>query len=73
MNDHLRLNDGKNLQDRGKPTAKLDQKQPIEVREPDLTASLAPQHRHLMPQDHILCRNSALRLERRGQGGQAQP
>jgi hypothetical protein len=32
-NDRFRLDDGKDLQDRRKPTVKLDQKKPIEVRE----------------------------------------
>jgi hypothetical protein len=32
-NDRLRLNDGKDPQDRRKPAVKLDQKQPIKVRE----------------------------------------
>jgi hypothetical protein len=41
-NDRLRLNDGKDLQDRRKPAVKLDQKQPIKVREMDPVARLTP-------------------------------
>ena len=41
-NDRLRLDDGQDPQDRRKPVVKLDQKQPIEVRELDSAARLAP-------------------------------
>jgi hypothetical protein len=44
MNEGLRLNNGEGLQDRGKPTVKLDQEQPIEVGKPNPAAHLAPQH-----------------------------
>ena len=37
-----RLNDGKDPQDRRKPAVKLDQKQPIKVREMDPVARLTP-------------------------------
>ena len=41
-NDCLRLNDGKDPQDRRKPAVKLDQKQSIEVCETDPAARLTP-------------------------------
>ena len=47
---------------------KLDQNQPIEIRETDPAARLTPQHDHLMPQRDILRLKSAFRFECRGQG-----
>jgi hypothetical protein len=50
----------------------MNQKQPIKVCEPDPAARLAPQHHHLMPQCHILCRKLAVRFEWRSQDGEKQ-
>ena len=44
--------------------------QAIPIRQLDTTAHRPPQHNQLMPQCRILCRKSALRLERRGKQGQ---
>jgi len=52
---------------------KLDQKQPIEVREPDPAARLTPQNRNLMPQHRILRLKLAFRFEWRCQNPQEQP
>ena len=72
-NDRLWLDDGENSKGRWKPAVKLDQKQPIEVRQLDPAARLTPQHHYLMPQRHILRLKPAFRFERRDQDAQDEP
>jgi len=48
----------------------LDQEQAIPICELDATAHPPPQHNQLMSERRVLCRKSALRLERRGKQGQ---
>jgi hypothetical protein len=53
------------LEDRQAPTIKLDEEQPIAVRELDPTAHPVLQHNQLLPQRGILCFKSAPGLEER--------
>src|SRR6266446_4758783 len=62
----LRSDDRDGLQDRWEPSIQLDQEQAIPICELDATAHPPPQHNQLMSKRRVLCRKSALRLERRG-------
>ena len=59
------------LEDRWKPSIQLDQEQAISVRELDTTANPPLQHNQLISERSVLCLKSTLRLERRGEQGQA--
>ena len=67
---HLRLNNGQNIQDRRKPAVQLDKEPAIVVRKPGPGFHLALQDDQLMPEYHILGFKPDLRLERREQNGQ---
>ena len=54
------------LEDRWKPSIQLNQEQMIAVRELDATAHPALQHNQLMTERSVLCLQSALRFEGRG-------
>jgi hypothetical protein len=56
------------LEDRRAPTIKLDEEQPIAVRELDPTAHPALQHNQLFPQRGILCFKSVLPSNQNGRG-----
>jgi hypothetical protein len=60
------------LEGRWKPSIQLDEEQTITIREPDTAAHLPPQYDELMSERSVLCLKSALRLERRGEQGQAE-
>ena len=57
----LRLDDRHCLQDRREPAIKLDEEQPIAVRELDATAHLALQNDQLLSERGILCFKPELR------------
>jgi hypothetical protein len=60
-------NDRNRLQDRWKPSIRLDEEPAIAICEFDATSYLPSQHSQLMPERSVLRLKSALRLERRGQ------
>ena len=60
------------LENRRAPTIKLDEEQPIAVRELDATAHFALQYNQLMPKRGILCFKSAFGLKDRGNQVQAE-
>jgi transposase len=64
--------DGDGLEDRWKPSIQQDQEQAISVRELGTTAHPPLQHNQLMTERRVLGLKSALRLERRGEQGQAE-
>lgn len=68
--DGLRLDDREDLQDRRKPSIKLDKEPAVVVREPGPAVHFTPQDDQLMSERRILCLKPALRLEWRGQGGE---
>jgi hypothetical protein len=49
----------------------LDEEQTITIRKPDAATHFPPQYHQLMSERRVLCLKSALRLERRGEEGQA--
>ena len=53
-NQRLRANDLNGLQYRRKPAVQLDEKQPVAVRQPNPSLTLAMQHDHLLPERRIL-------------------
>jgi hypothetical protein len=59
------------LEDRWKPSIQLDQEQAISVRELDTTANPPLQNNQLISERSVLCLKSTLRLDRRGEEGQA--
>jgi hypothetical protein len=68
----LGANNCDGLEDCRKPSIQLDEEQTITIREPDAATHLPPQYDQLMPERSVLCVKSALRLERRGEQGQAE-
>src|SRR5208282_1415854 len=66
----LRTDDGEDVQDRREPSAELDEKPTVGVRQPRPTLRLAPQNNQLLPECCILRLKSALRLEWRSQDAQ---
>jgi hypothetical protein len=59
------------LEDRWKPSIQLDQEQAISIRELDTTANPPLQNNQLISERSVLCLKSTLRLDRRGEEGQA--
>jgi hypothetical protein len=58
------------IENRRKPTIRLDQEPAVVVREPNLAPYLTPENDQLMSENRILCLKSAVRLEWQGQNGQ---
>jgi hypothetical protein len=65
--ERLRLDDREDLQNRWKPSIKLDQKPAVVVRQPYPALHLTPENVQLMSENRVLCLKSDLRLEWRGQ------
>src|SRR5208282_4514047 len=66
----LRTDDGEDVQDRREPSAELDEKPTVGVRQPRPTLRLAPQNNQLLPECCILRLKSPLRLKWRSQDAQ---
>src|ERR1700686_574725 len=66
----FRLDNPHDLQDRRKPSIRLEEEPAIVVREPGPAGHLAPQNDQLMSKHRVLSFKPQLRLEWRGQDGQ---
>jgi hypothetical protein len=57
----------KTVQDRGKPSIKVDEEPAIAIRQQDLATHVAPQYDQLVAEHHILCFKPAPRFKWCGQ------